>query len=591
MAAKVKNKSYMGNTNLPSANSSFEYTPEMVVEIEKCKTDIIHFASNYFYIIDPDSDVGKVCINLYDFQKRVLAGIFDHRFNCLLSPRQASKSTLMTIAALHEACFKPYKSIIIVANKEATAIEIFRRVRLAYEELPNWLKPGVEEYGKTGCVFDNGSRISISTTTGSAIRGTSLNMLIIDELAFLEEHVVDEFWKSVYPTISRSRTSKIIIASTPNGTGNLFHKIYTGAERGDNGFNPLRIEWNEIPGRDEAWKAQQIKALGSYEAFQQEFGNMFLDNSQQSIDEELFERLKQECCAPLHIFKDGDYKVWEEYDSNKIYAIGGDVSEGVGLDASVLEIFDITNPKEIIQVAEYYNNKIGPSEFTNVVAEICAHWGNPLLLIERNNQGTGVCDRLSNEFMYQNLVSWGAKEAHKNKQNGMISHINTKYKAVLNMRYFVNETKSVYFRSLDCLKEFKNFIRYPNGSWKAKNGEHDDRVMASVWALMTLYKDITEMYFDIKELDDCDKPLKIEPFDISSYRTRISTSIYNNEEIEKIENSNLAPLLFGGVGSEMMNDLAELEAAGWVIPQDSIYSNKERDLSYDQWQTIDKYFN
>jgi len=591
MAAKVKNKSYMGNTNLPSANSSFEYTPEMVVEIEKCKTDIIHFASNYFYIIDPDSDVGKVCINLYDFQKRVLGGIFKHRFNCLLSPRQASKSTMMTIAALHEACFKPYKSIIIVANKEATAIEIFRRVRLAYEELPNWLKPGVEEYGKTGCVFDNGSRISISTTTGSAIRGTSLNMLIIDELAFLEEHVVDEFWKSVYPTISRSRTSKIIIASTPNGTGNLFHKIYTGAERGENGFNPLRIEWDEIPGRDETWKAQQIKALGSYEAFQQEFGNMFLDNSQQSIDDELFEKLKQECSQPLHIFKDGDYKVWEEYDSNKIYAIGGDVSEGVGLDASVLEIFDITNPKEMIQVAEYHNNKIGPSEFTNIIAEICSHWGNPLLLIERNNQGTGVCDRLSNEFMYQNLVSWGAKEAHKNKQNGMISHINTKYKAVLNMRYFVNETKSVYFRSLDCLKEFKNFIRYSNGSWKAKTGEHDDRVMATVWALMSLYKEITEMYFDIKELDDCDKPLKIEPFDIGSYRTRTSTSIYNNEEIEKIENSNLAPLLFGGMGSEMMNDLAELEAAGWVIPQESIYSNKEKDISYEQWQTIDKYFN
>jgi hypothetical protein len=269
--ANKKKEQYMGNPNLPTANALFEYTPEMVAEIQKCKNDIIHFASNYFYIIDPDSDVGKVCINLYDFQKRVLKGIFDHRFSCLLSPRQASKTTLMTIAALHEACFNPYKTIIIVANKEATALEIFRRVRLAYEEIPNWLKPGVEEYGKTGCVFDNGSRISISTTTGSAIRGTSLNMLICDEIGFLDEHVIDEFWKSVYPTISRSKKSKIIVASTPNGTGNLFHKLYTEAVKGENGFNPLKIEWNEIPGRDEAWKAQQIKALGSYESFLQEF--------------------------------------------------------------------------------------------------------------------------------------------------------------------------------------------------------------------------------------------------------------------------------------------------------------------------------
>lgn len=592
MAAKKK-QNYMGNTNLPSANSAFEYTPEMVMEIEKCRNDIIHFASNYFYIIDPDSDVGKVNIQLYDFQKRILKGVFDNRFNVILSPRQASKTTMMTIAALHEACFRPYRNTIIVANKESTAIEIFRRIRLAYEELPNWLKPGVEEYGKTGCAFDNGSRISISTTTGSAIRGTALNLLILDELAFLEEHVVDEFWKSVYPTISRSRTSKIIAASTPNQVGNLFHKLYTEAEKGENGFTPHKIEWDEIPGRDEAWKAQQIKALGSYEAFMQEFGNCFLDNSQQSIDEALFDRLKNECRQPLHILKEGAYKIWEEYDSEKIYAIGGDVSEGVGLDASVLEVFDITNPKEIIQVAEYHNNKIGPSEFTNVVVEICGHWGNPLLLIERNNQGTGVCDTLANTHMYQNLVSWGAKEAHKNKQNGMISHINTKFKAVYNMRYFVNEAQSVTFRSLDCLKEFKTFVRYPNGSWKAKAGEHDDRVMATVWMLMSLYNDIAELYFDIKEKDDCDHPLVIEPFDMGLGQYKSATSIYTNESVERIEHSNLAPMLFGGgdVFQDRDADLLELQNAGWMVYEDMLGGHsKNQSMSYEQYAAFEKYF-
>jgi hypothetical protein len=415
--------------------------------------------------------------------------------------------------------------------------------------------------------------------------------LLLDELAFIEpESIVEDFWRSVYPTISRAKTSRILITSTPNGVGNLFHRLYTGATKKENRFHYERIDWWEVPGRDEEWKQEQIKDLGSYEAFNQEYGNEFLDNSQQSIDEALFDKLKSECQEPKHILKDGHYKIWEEYDEEKVYAIGGDVAEGVGLDASVLEIFDITDPKEIVQVAEYVNNKIGPSEFTNVVAEICGHWGNPLLLIERNNQGSGVCDRLANEFMYQNLVSWGAKEAHKNKQNGMISHINTKYKAVLNMRYFVNETKSVSFRSIDCLKEFKSFIRYSNGSWKAKAGEHDDRVMATVWMLMSLYNDIAELYFEIDEMDDCDRPLKIRPIDVGLHRYRSATSIYTNEEVSKIENSNLAPMLFGGEGSMAASDMAELEAQGWFIPDGAIYSNADRNISYEQWDAMNKYF-
>jgi hypothetical protein len=415
--------------------------------------------------------------------------------------------------------------------------------------------------------------------------------LLIDELAFIQPtSIVEDFWRSVYPTISRAKTSKILITSTPNGVDNLFYKLYNGALKKENRFHCERIDWWEVPGRDEQWKQEQIKDLGSYEAFSQEYGNQFLDNSQQSIDEALFDRLKNECYSPKHILKDGAYKIWEEYDSEKIYAIGGDVSEGVGLDSSVLEIFDITDPRQINQVAEYHNNEIGPSEFTNEIVEICGHWGNPLLLIERNNQGSGVCDRLANEFMYQNLVSWGAKEAHKNKQNGMISHINTKYKAVLNMRYFVNETQSVNFRSLDCLKEFKNFVRYPNGSWKAKAGEHDDRVMATVWMLMSLYNEITEMYFEIKEKDTCDKPLVITPFDMGLHQYKSATSIYTNEEVEKIEKCNLAPMLFGGSGSMMMNDLAELETQGWKIPDNSIYSNPDRNISYEQWDAMEKYF-
>lgn len=423
----------------------------------------------------------------------------------------------------------------------------------------------------------------------------SKNCLLLDEIAWVEPiSLVDDFMSSVLPTISRAKTSKILITSTPRGKDNVFYDMFNRATKKDtdewNEFHPEEIKWDEVPGRDEKWKKKEIARLGSHELFEQEYNCAFLDNSESSLSQELFDRLTNDCRSPLHILKDGAYKIWEEYDPEKVYAIGGDVSEGVGIDASVLEVFDITDPREIIQVAEYHNNKIGPAEFTNEVVDVCGHWGNPLLLIERNNQGSGVCDNLINFHAYPNLVSWGAKEAHKNKQNGMISHINTKYKAVLNMRYFVNEVQTVKFRSLDCLKEFKVFVRYPNGSWKAKSGEHDDRVMATVWMLMSLYNDITELYFEIVELDDCDKPLVIKPIDMGLHMYRTATSIYTNEEVAKIEHSNIAPMLFGAMDSMMQSDLAELAQAGWEFPQESLYNNPDRNLSYEQWQTIDKYF-
>lgn len=581
---------YLGNPNLPSSEAKFEYTPDMVMEIEKCKNDMLYFAENYFYIVDPD--IGKVNIDLYSFQKRIIRELQDNRFSILLSPRQASKTTLMTIAALHETCFKDYRTVIIVANKESTAMEIFRRIRLAYEELPPWLKPAVKEYGKTGCEFQNGSRISISTTTGSAIRGTTLNMLIIDEMAFLEEHIVDEFWKSVYPTISRAKTSKILIASTPNGKGNLFHRLYSEAEKGVNGFHASRIEWDEIPGRDEEWKKEQIRALGSLEAFLQEFGNTFLDTGDSAIDEVLFDELKKQCCEPKHLLDEGHYKIWEDPDSSRTYVAGVDVSEGVGGDASVIQILDITDLKDIKQVAEYHNNQIAPAEFSNKLHDILLNWGSPLALIERNNQGGQVCDRLVMDFAYEKVVSWGAKKAHKNQQNGVLSHTNTKHSAVLNQRYFINEMRVVTFRSINTLNEFKTFVRYPNGTWKAKGGEHDDRVMAFIWALMILFNEITEIYFEIDELDDYGKPMKISPYDHGIQYFENPTSIYTNEQVNKIENSNLSPMAFGAFG-EADDEMSGLFAEGWIPLNGAMpYVDPSRTMSqeqYDAWGRIERW--
>ena len=295
----------MNNPNLPTAGAEFEYTPKMVQELKKCQKNILHFAEKYFYIISLDE--GKQTINLHYCQKRALRKMRDNRFFILLASRQIGKTTMMTIYALWVACFNEDQRILIVANKEGTALEIMSRIRLAYEELPNWLKPGVKEYGKTSILLANGTKIGISTTTGTAARGQSVNCLILDELAFIEPHLVDDFWKSVYPIVSSSKRSKIFIASTANGTDNLFYKLYTGAENNENDWACDKILWNEVPGRDEKWKKQTINSIGSKEAFEQEFNCEFISSGESSVNDELFQKLNSKTKEPLFVFDDGNY--------------------------------------------------------------------------------------------------------------------------------------------------------------------------------------------------------------------------------------------------------------------------------------------
>lgn len=441
-------------------------------------------------------------------------------------------TTLMTIYALWVACFQKDQSILIVANKEGTAIEIFRRIRLAYEELPNWLKPGVVEYAKTSMALANGCRIGISTTTGTAARGQSINVLILDELAFIESHLVDEFWKSVYPIVSSSKKSKIFIASTANGTGNLFHNLYSGAETGRNGWASDKILWNEIPGRDEKWKIETIATIGSQDAFNQEFNCEFLDSGESSINDSLYEKLSVYIRQPIYSMEENMYHIWEEPSDSKIYVVGVDVSEGIDKDASVIQIMDITDLTCIKQVACYSNNGISPVNFTSKLNEILTQWGKPLVCIERNNCGAQVVDGLRTQFEYDNIVSWGASTAGREKSMlGIISHTNTKYAGITNMRYWVNQLEVVQIRDLSLLKEFKSFVRHANGTWSAKKGAgyHDDKVMSLVWSLILLEKGLAERYFEIVQTDSNGRPLKLRLHDFGIKYFTNSNSFYNDK--------------------------------------------------------------
>jgi len=290
----------------------------------------------------------------------------------------------------------------------------------------------------------------------------------------------------------------------------------------------------------------------------------FLNSGESSIDEELFADMSAKCIEAKIILEEGNYKIWDEPDPSRVYVAGVDISEGVGVDASVIQILDITDIRDIRQVATYHNRHIPPLEFANKVHTILLNWGSPLALIERNNCGAQVVDRLAFDIGYEKIVSYGAKAALRSRpQMGMIAHTNTKYKGVMNMRYFINEVRSVTIQDLNTLKEMRDFVRYPNGTWKAKGGYHDDRVMSFMYALFILEKEITERYFDILELDDHGKPMTIEPMDFGVATFENATSIYNDFEVVGLNNPYMTPVVFGMGYTEQFSEMETLASEGW----------------------------
>lgn len=505
---------YRGSKHVPVAGAQYEFTADMIEELRRCKNDIVYFAENFFYIVSIDE--GKQRIHLYEAQKRMLLNMVNNRFSVNLASRQSGKSTLLTIFVLWMACFNDDHRAAIVANKESTAINIFKRVRMAYEQLPNYIKPGVKDYGKTGMTLGNDSSIIVSTTTATSIRGDSLSTLAIDEVAFIESHLLEEFWSSVIPAVSSGKKSKVLLVSTPNGVGNKFYEIFSGAESGSlPSWKPSRIDWWDRPGRDEQWKQDQIQLLGSEEKFLQEFGNTFLDDAAGAVGALVIERLKNEKKDPIWTSDDGEYCVFEYPEKRNLYVIGVDVGEGIGRAASVAQILDVTDLQDIKQVGIYASNKIEPYHFANKLSTIGQSWGLPPMLIERNNCGAQVIDALHHKHNYEKIVCY-SKISEQDKYNrtrnmGVLSHTNIKFDGIQNMRYWINHLQTVHINDPHTISEFETFVRFPNGVYRKRNDNFfDDRVMALVWALFILESDICQQYFEIVDYDMQHKPQKIK---------------------------------------------------------------------------------
>ena len=426
-------------------------------------------------------------------------------------------STILTIFALWMVCFNDDHRAAIVANKETTAVNIFKRIRMAYEQLPNYIKPGVKDYAKTGMTLGNDSSIIVSTTTATSIRGDSLNTLAIDEAAFIEGHILEEFWSSVIPAISSGKKSKILMVSTPNSTNNKFYEIFSGAENGTiKQWKSQRIDWWQVPGRDEKWKQDMIAVLGSEEKFLQEFGNQFLDDSTSAVGALLIEKFKQTKKPAIWTSEEGDYSVFEYPDKNRLYVIGVDVGEGIGRAASVAQVLDVTDLQDIKQVAVYGSAVIEPYHFANKLLTIGQSWGLPPMLIERNNCGAQVIDALHYHHNYEKIVAY-SKISTSDKYNttrnlGVLSHTNIRSDGIGNMRYWVNHLQCVQINDPQTISEFETFVKHPNGVYKKRTDKFfDDRIMALTWALFILKTEIVEQYFQIVDFDLQNHPLKIVP--------------------------------------------------------------------------------
>ena len=550
----INNSYYLGNSNLPTPNTTFEYTDKEIKELTRCAKSVEYFANNYFTIVTED---GKEIIHLYKAQKRVLKSLTTNRFVVFLSARQSGKTTLLCLYALWNVCFQPDQTILIVANKEATAISILRRIRMAYELLPNWLKPAVKEYGKTEVIFGNDSRIIVSTTTTTAAKGETVNVLLIEEAAAIPLNLIEDFWRSTIPTISASKKSKIFLVSTANGTDNKFYQIYNEATTNpDSEWHAEKMDWWDKPGRDEKWKKSMVKALGSETAFDQEFGNKFLSSEDSTIDKEVLERLRSICKPPLYFLKDDCYRIWKDPNPEHIYSIGVDVGEGIGRTNSTITITDITDLNNIEVVAQYANNKIEPYHFAKDVIEITKQWGNPPLLIEKNSCGGQVIDALVNTHHYVNIVTYGSNT--EKDRLGIFSHTNTKFTGVMNMRYWVNTLRTVSIYDTNIIQELESFIRFPNGTWKKRTEElFDDRVMSFVWSLLILETELCRAYYEVDELDDRGKPKKIARISLGGVE-------FSKLPVAAPYSDNAMPIFLGKSDETPKDqDIRELIDSGW----------------------------
>jgi hypothetical protein len=470
----------------------YSYSPEEVVELSKCSQDIWQFLK-YIKIVHPDR--GRINFEPYPYQKKILRILQDERFVIGLWSRQSGKTTTVCAYALWYAAFNEDKTIGIASNKQISAIDILSRLKIMYEELPVWMKPGVQEYSKTFVNFDNGSKIMVAATSPDSFRGRTINLLILDEFAFVQKHKAEEFWASNLPTIAASTESRVVIISTPNGMFNLYHRLYTQAERQENTFIPIRSTWRDVPGRDKKWASDQRKNLGK-QKFAQEYDVEFLGSTNTVIDSDVIEGLYDKCVQPVLEQSNGKLKIYEKPIEKATYVIGVDTAKGTGENYSTMQVLKIVQvkPIKLEQVAVFNDNYIDVYTFADIVNRTAIYYNSAFVMAENNAEGSTVVSRLWWEYENPGLVNSGAKM----KDLGIRADRRTKPKAVILMKKLV-EDGSLSLVDYDTIDQISTFIE-KEGKFFGKDMP-DDLITSLYWACYFTSLDMLEESFEIKKTE------------------------------------------------------------------------------------------
>ena len=488
---------YLGNPNLKKANVPTNFSPKQVKEFIKCSQDPVHFIQKYIKIVSLDK--GLVPFDMYDFQVDMVKKFDKDRFNIAKLPRQSGKSTIVTSYLLWYVLFNDNVNVAILANKAATAREMLGRLQLSYENLPKWMQQGIVGWNKGSLELENGSKILAASTSASAVRGMSFNVIFLDEFAFIPNHIADQFFSSVYPTISSGKSTKVIIISTPHGM-NMFYKLWHDAERGKNEYTTTEVHWSQVPGRDDVWKEQTISNT-SEEQFRDEFECEFLGSVDTLISASKLRTMTYE--DPLTSNQGLD--VYIKPEEGHQYTITVDVARGVTKDYSAFTVIDTsTIPYQL--VAKYRNNTIKPLLFPNIIHQVACAYNHAYVLVEVNDIGAQIGDILQFDLEYDNLLMSamrgragqviGQGFSGTKVQLGVKMSTTVKKQGCSNLKQLLEDDK-LLLNDYDIISELTTFIQ-KGQAWEAEDGCNDDLAM---WLVIFSWL-ATSDYF--KELHDSD---------------------------------------------------------------------------------------
>lgn len=483
----MESKGYRGNVNLKPKNKMIGFTQEQIIEYIKCSQDPVYFIKKYIKIVNVDQ--GLINLNLYPYQEKIVREAFNNNRVLSKFPRQAGKTTSVAAFAIHQILFNENFNVLIAANKGKTATEIMKKIQDAYQYLPSWLQQGIIEMNKSTIFLENGSRIITSTTSGDAARGFSFNTVILDEFAFLKKNIADEFFTSIYPTISSGKSTKLIIISTPNGL-NHFYKMWIDAIEKRTDFVPIEIKWNDVPGRDEEFKQKQLRSGFTLERWRQEFESEFLGSSNTLISSQSIQNMT--FISPEYEIE--GVKFYEKVQPGHRYFISVDTAEGLGLDYHAMTVIDITE-RPFRVVATFKNNDIAPMLLPDVIYRLGKIYNNAFVLVETKSTGSQVATILHYTLEYENML--GAENAGRSGQKltmfsrralGISTSPKTKAIGCNNLKLII-ENQQIFLNDPEIVEELSHFTAQ-KGSFGAEEGYNDDLVMTLVnfaWATTQIF--------------------------------------------------------------------------------------------------------